>query len=232
MERLAKVISKSGFCSRREAERLIIAGSVKVDGMIVNCFDIPVNSNCNIEVLGRSIATCLPESRLWTYYKPSGLITTHKDPQNRQTVFSSLKGLPRVISVGRLDLNSEGLLLLTNNGNLARHLELPKNKLVRTYKVRAYGNVEAIKKVQFPITIDKITYNPKSIKLTNHNAKNSWFEVVLCEGKNREIRKIFEYFSLSVNRLIRTTYGPFQLDNLKPGQYYEQHQDTFSDFIL
>ncbi|MGI4775326.1 MAG: pseudouridine synthase [Janthinobacterium lividum] len=232
MQRLAKVISRAGICSRREAERLIIAGFIKVDGIIVSSLGTPVDNDCKIEVLGELIKSQAPASRLWTYYKPLGLITTHKDPQGRDTVFDSLKEIPRVISVGRLDLNSEGLLLLTNDGNLSRYLELPTNKLIRIYKVRAYGNSNIIEKAQFPIEIDGIVYNPKSVKLIGERGKNSWFEVVLWEGKNREVRKIFEHFSLSVNRLIRTKYGPYELGDLKPGQYCEQHKSTFNDFII
>jgi 23S rRNA pseudouridine2605 synthase len=271
MQRLAKAISNSGICSRREAEKLILAGEVKLDGEIIISPAINVTDQNIIEVSGK-IININPNPRLWVYYKPLGLITTHKDTHGRETVFDNLPNLPRVISVGRLDLNSEGLLLLTNNGDLARKFELPSSKLERVYKVRAYGDYRKIishcdviasfpqesvaislgircsllrsprhfvprddgESLRFPsndgyIVIDKVRYNPKSITLVKAGTTNSWFEVVLTEGKNREIRKIFEYFGLKVNRLIRVKYGSFLLGSLKPGEYKEQNFHTFKD---
>lgn len=221
--RLAKVISNSGYCSRRDAEKLIIEGRVTVDGKIVMTPAFNVGDENKITVDGKEIQEVV-KPRLWLYYKPVGLVTTHKDPQDRPTVFQNLpKNLPRVISVGRLDLNSEGLLLLTNSGDLARKLELPSNNFLRIYKVRAFGKVDmhAISKTKSGINIDGINYRPKDIILLKSEAKNSWFEVHLTEGKNREIRKIFEYFGLKVNRLIRTSYGPFSLGKLKSGEVLE-----------
>ncbi|WP_341789317.1 pseudouridine synthase [Rickettsia endosymbiont of Polydrusus tereticollis] len=221
MQRLAKAISNAGICSRRDAEGLIIAGKVKVDGSVALSPAINVNDDNQIEVSGKLINRQQP-TRLWIYYKPVGLITTHKDPFARKTVFEELVNLPRVISVGRLDLNSEGLLLLTNNGDLARQFELPTNKIKRVYKVRAYGNPKSLLNSNYRnIKINGIYYNPESIKLIQEGTTNSWFEVVLTEGKNREIRKIFEYFSLKVNRLIRTGYGEYVLGDLKAGEYTE-----------
>lgn len=221
MQRLAKLISNAGVCSRRDAEKLILEGRVKVDGVTITSPAINVDVSSQIEVSGALISQSL-KPRLWLYYKPVGLITTHKDPLSRKTVFEQLTDLPRVISIGRLDLNSEGLLLLTNNGDLARQFELPSNKLKRVYHVRAYGNPDILLKSDYKnLEIDEIFYNPHSIKLLRKNKTNSWFEVVLFEGKNREIRKIFEYFNLQVNRLIRTQYGNFTLDNLKPNEYKE-----------
>jgi len=294
MQRLAKAISNSGICSRRQAEKLILAGEVKLDGEIIISPAINVSDQNIIEVSGK-IININQNPRLWVYYKPLGLITTHKDTYGRETVFDNLPNLPRVISIGRLDLNSEGLLLLTNNGDLARKFELPSSKLERVYKVRAYGDhrniisycerqpviASVVKQSQeattnaaqdchirpkdpsgndrvynlkrlgvrldeiatlppgklamtglscdYRIIIDKISYNPKSIKLVKAGATNSWFEVVLTEGKNREIRKIFEYFGLKVNRLIRLQYGSFLLGSLKPGEYKEQNFHTFKD---
>jgi 23S rRNA pseudouridine2605 synthase len=230
MQRIAKVISSAGVCSRREAERLIAQGLVKVDGIVIDSSAILVDSGNVIEVQNRQIKQTLAP-RLWIYYKPTGLLTTHSDPQGRETVFEHLGDLPRVISVGRLDLNSEGLLLLTNNGELARFFELPVNKMERVYKVRAYGNTKELERAKFPVEIDRIIYNPKEIKLIKKGATNSWFEVVLEEGKNREIRKIFEYFGLSVSRLIRVKYGPFLLGELKEGEYLEQNLSKFKDII-
>ncbi|WP_342225645.1 pseudouridine synthase [Rickettsia endosymbiont of Urophora cardui] len=221
MQRLAKFISNAGVCSRRDAEKLILDGQVKVDGMTVTSPATNVNIDNQIEVSG-SLITSSQKSRLWIYYKPVGLITTHKDPLSRKIVFEQLTGLPRVISIGRLDLNSEGLLLLTNNGDLARQFELPSSKLKRVYHVRAYGNPDLLLKSNYNnLEIDGIFYNPQSIKLLRKNSTNSWLEVILFEGKNREIRRIFEHFGLKVNKLIRTEYGDFKLDNLKPNEYRE-----------
>lgn len=225
-ERIAKFIAAAGVCSRRDAEKLIFDGKVKLDGKIVTDPALRVTLENIIEVNGKVIKSA-EKDRLWLYYKPVGLITTHKDPQNRQTVFASLKDhLPRVISIGRLDLNSEGLLLLTNNGKIAREFELPENNIERIYKVRAYGKasnlISAITKgVIGQITIDGITYKPKTIKLISEGKTNSWFEVTLTEGKNQEIRKIFAHFSLEVNRLIRIKYGKYELGSLKPGEFKE-----------
>ncbi|MGX6960463.1 MAG: pseudouridine synthase [Rickettsia endosymbiont of Pentastiridius leporinus] len=221
MPRLAKVISNAGVCSRRDAEKLIIDGQVKVDGVVITSPATNVDIDSQIEVSG-SLINQEQKLRLWVYYKPVGLITTHKDPLLRKTVFEQLVGLPRVISIGRLDLNSEGLLLLTNNGDLARRFELPSNKLKRVYHVRAYGNPKSLLKSDYKnLEIDGICYNPHSIKLIRENKSNFWFEVVLFEGKNREIRKIFEYFELQVNKLIRVSYGDYALGNLKPNEYKE-----------
>lgn len=221
MPRLAKVISNAGICSRRDAEKLILEGQVKVDGAIITSPATNVDINSKVEISG-SLINQEQKPRLWIYYKPVGLITTHKDPLSRKTVFEQLVGLPRVISIGRLDLNSEGLLLLTNNGDLARQFELPSNKLKRIYHVRSYGNPKSLLKSDYKnLEIDGIFYNPHSIKLLRDNRSNSWFEVVLFEGKNREIRKIFEYFGLQVNKLVRIQYGNFTLENLKPNEYKE-----------
>lgn len=221
MQRLAKFISNAGICSRRDAEKLILDGQVKVDDIIVTSPATNVDTDNQVEVSG-SLITSSQKSRLWIYYKPVGLITTHKDPLSRKTVFEQLPGLPRVISIGRLDLNSEGLLLLTNNGDLARQFELPSSKLKRVYHVRAYGNPDLLLKSNYKnLEIDGIFYNPQSIKLIKKSSSNAWFEVILFEGKNREIRRIFEHFGLKVNKLIRTEYGDFKLDNLKPNEYRE-----------
>ncbi|MEG8230564.1 pseudouridine synthase [Candidatus Rickettsia tasmanensis] len=221
MHRLAKVISNAGVCSRRDAEKLIVEGQVKVDGVTILSPATNVDISNQIEVSGTLINN-IHKPRLWIYYKPVGLITTHKDPLSRKTVFEQLTGLPRVISIGRLDLNSEGLLLLTNSGDLARQFELPSSRLKRVYHVRAYGKSDILLKSNYKnLEIDRIFYNPHSIKLLKKNKTNSWFEVVLFEGKNREIRRIFKYFGLKVNKLIRIQYGSFTIDNLKPGDYKE-----------
>lgn len=220
-KRLAKFISDSGLCSRRDAEKLIIEGKVSVDNFIVSSPAINVSSDNQIRVEGKLINK-KSHDRLWIYYKPTGLITTHKDPFARDTVFEKLINFPRVISIGRLDLNSEGLLLLTNSGDIAHKLELPSNKFKRVYHVRAYGDPKKLLSSNHNILkIKGIYYKPESIKLLKKKSKNAWFEVVLTEGKNREIRKIFEYFNLQVNKLIRIQYGNFTLGKLKPGEYEE-----------
>lgn len=229
MHRIAKLISNAGFCSRREAERLILSGAVTINDKVIATPATCANQDDLIKVDGK-LLNQVKAPRLWTYYKPVGLITTYHDPQGRTTVFETLKHLPRVISIGRLDIQSEGLLLLTNNGELARYFELPVNKIVRIYRVRAYGNLTKIKLAKFPVTINNIIYNPRSIQIIKEG-NNSWFEVILDEGKNREIRKIFEYFDLSVNRLIRTHYGSFNIGDLKPGTYIEQDISKFIQFI-
>ena len=176
------------------------------------------------DIVDGKIIEQTPEAKLWIYYKPNGLITTHKDPNGRPTIFEQLTNIPRVISVGRLDINSEGLLLLTNNGELSRYLEKPQNKIERRYKVRVYGIKKPINITNKKIVINGISYHPKSIKLIKkslNNTCNSWYEVILTEGKNREIRKIFEYFGFKVNRLIRTRFGSYDLDNMKQGEYKE-----------
>ncbi|WP_425363634.1 pseudouridine synthase [Candidatus Tisiphia endosymbiont of Hybos culiciformis] len=231
-QRLAKAISNAGICSRRDAEVLIKNGEVKVNGMIIDSPATLVDNISLIEVSGKVINQ-QQTPRLWAYYKPIGLITSHKDNYGRETVFENLalQNMPRVISIGRLDINSEGLLLLTNNGDLARKFELPSSKLERIYKVRAHGNPNLLLKNYKNIEIDQIRYDPKSIKLTKSGKTNCWFEVILTEGKNREIRKIFEYFGLSVNRLIRISYGGFLLGDLQPNQYKELPLEKFKKFL-
>lgn len=222
--RIAKFIAESGVCSRREAERVIAQGRVKLAGQVVQSPALNVSLDDVVEVDGKVVKP-VEKPRLWLYYKPAGLITTHNDPQKRPTVFEALKNyLPRVISIGRLDLNSEGLLLLTNNGMLARKFELPESKIERVYKVRAHGNPSGLIKYfakTHILKIDDITYNIKKIKLISEGSSNSWFEITLAEGKNREIRKIFEHFTLKVNRLIRTQYGDYKLGDLKVGELRE-----------
>lgn len=232
MQRIAKAISGAGFCSRRKAEELIALGQVKVNNQLITSPATLVADNDEIEISGKPIERSLTKPRMWIYHKPAGLVTTHSDPQGRPTVFQQLSDLPRVISVGRLDLNSEGLLLLTNNGDLARTFELPSSKIERIYKVRAFGDIFAISKLKFPVVIDEISYNPKYIELIEKaGGKNNWFEVALTEGKNREIRKIFEYCGLQVNRLIRIAYGPFFLKQLKVGKYEELAFEKFQKFV-
>lgn len=219
--RIAKYIADCGICSRRQAEKLIEQGVVSVDGTIITSPALNVDETNVVCVEGNQIHP--PDRpRLWVYYKPTGLITTHKDPQGRRNVFEEIGDkLPRVISIGRLDINSEGLLLLTNNSKLARYFESPQSKIERVYKVRAFGRGRPIDIVDKKIVIDDIYYRPKLIKLINNTGSNSWYEVILTEGKNREIRNIFKHFGFEVNRLIRISYGKYSLGKLNPGEYKE-----------
>lgn len=215
-ERIAKRIAASGICSRREAERLIEDGKVQVNGEVIRSPALNVSEEDSIKVRGKLISKP-SKARLWLYHKPAGLLTTHSDPEGRPTVFSQLPAsLPRVISVGRLDLPSEGLLLLTTSGELARKLELPATGLARTYRVRIFGTPTPaqLDRLEKGVTVDGIRYG--SIKATIHQEtkSNCWLEVTLHEGKNREIRKVFEHLGYRVSRLLRISYGPFTLGDL------------------
>lgn len=223
-ERIAKRIARAGLCSRRDAERWIADGRVQVNGKVLDSPACVVGLEDKIIVDGKALQG--EESvRLFLYHKPAGLVTTHKDEKGRETVFDKLpKGLPRVVSVGRLDLNTEGLLLLTNDGGLSRFLELPSTGWSRKYRVRVMGTVdpkrlEALKK---GITIEGVNY--KSIEAVleqEQKGANSWISVTLREGKNREIRRVMEALNLQVNRLIRVSYGPFNLGKLPVGGVQE-----------
>ena len=224
-ERIAKIMAHAGCCSRRDAEKWIAAGRVSVNGQVISTPVTLVDENDTITVDGKPIGGKQP-ARLWCYHKPTGLVTTHKDPAGRPTVFDNLpKGLPRVVSVGRLDLNSEGLLLLTTDGELARSLELPSKGWKRKYRVRIHGKMmpDVIAKLQKGVTIDGVRYAPTLIEIEPNQAQgsNQWILVTLTEGKNREIRKIMAHFGFDVSRLIRVAYGPFQLGNLPAGEVRE-----------
>lgn len=217
-QRIAKVIANSGYCSRRQAERLILDGVVKVNGQII---DSPATliTDHSIKIYDKLINP--PQKpKIWVFHKPKNTIVSNDDPQNRTTIFEILpKNLPRVITIGRLDINTEGLLLLTNKGNIARYIELPKNAWSRVYRVRVFGkiNMEALSKLTKGIKIDGIKYGAIKIELEKEGNFNSWLKVTLKEGKNREIKKVLEYFGLQVNRLIRISFGPFHLGNLPVG---------------
>lgn len=222
-ERLAKFIARSGVCSRREAETLIGQGRVTVNGEVIDTPAFNVEGSEKILLDGEK----LPQkdmTRLWLYYKPVGLVTSHKDEKNRPTVFDNLPvGLPRVISVGHLDLNSEGLLLLTNNGELSRKLELPSNGWARRYKVRVHGLVDEkkLQSLKNGVVVDGIQYGSISAIIESKQGANTWLQVTLTEGKNREIRRVMKSIGLEVSRLIRLSYGPFQLGSLKKGEAKE-----------
>jgi 23S rRNA pseudouridine2605 synthase len=222
-ERVAKFLARAGVCSRRDAERLIAEGRVKLNGQTLDTPAVKVTSRDKVTVDGRPVGAVEP-TRLWRYHKPSGLVTTHRDPAGRPTVFERLPtDMPRVISVGRLDLTSEGLLLLTNDGALARRLELPSNAWVRRYRARAFGRIEQdeLDKLKDGVTVDGVRYGPIEARLERRQGANAWITLALTEGKNREVRRVLEALGLKVNRLIRIAYGPFQLGALAPGAVEE-----------
>lgn len=222
-ERIAKFLARAGVCSRRDAERLIAEGRVSVNAKRLDTPAFKVTDTDQVRVDGMPVAPAEPV-RLWRYHKPSGLVTTHRDPKGRATVFDHLPpGLPRVISVGRLDLTSEGLLLLTNDGGLARRLELPANGWVRRYRARAHGMITQaeLDSLADGLAVEGVRYGPIHAKLDHASASNVWVTVSLTEGKNREVRRVLEHLGLTVNRLIRVAYGPFQLGLLPPGQVEE-----------
>lgn len=222
-QRIAKVIARSGLCSRREAEELITQGRVMVNKVAIDSPALNVTSSDTIKVDGERLPA-LEKTRLWLYHKPTGLITTHKDDQQRKTVFETLPDkMPRVISIGRLDLNSEGLLLLTNDGALSRNLELPSTKWVRRYKVKVTGivNEKKLADLKNGIEVDGIRYGSIDVQIENQSKSITWLIVSLSEGKNREIRKVMAHLGLTVARLIRLSYGPFQLGGLNRGELKE-----------
>jgi len=232
-ERIAKRMARAGLCSRREAEKWIEEGRVKVNGKKITSPALNVTDRDIIAVDGKTLAV-KEATRLFLYHKPAGLVTTHKDPEGRPTVFEKLpKELGRVISIGRLDLNSEGLLLLTNDGNLARKLELPSTGWIRRYRVRMYGGIteSMLTEMKAGVTIDGMRYGSVEAVLESQRSNNSWMMVSLSEGKNREIRKIFEHFGCQVSRLIRISYGPFQLGALPKGQIKEVTGKVIKSFV-
>ncbi len=222
-ERIAKVMARAGLCSRRDAERWVEAGRVKVNGKLVTSPALNVTDADAVEVDEKP----LPDrevSKLWRYHKPVGLVVSHRDEKFRRSVFEELPDwMPRVVSVGRLDINTEGLLLLTNDGGIARKLELPATGWVRRYRVRVFGSVneEALAKLKDGVTIDGIRYGAIEATLDRRQGRNAWLTFSITEGKNREIKVICEYLNLQVNRLIRLSYGPFQLGDLREGAVEE-----------
>jgi 23S rRNA pseudouridine2605 synthase len=218
-ERIAKFLARAGIASRRDAERMIEEGRVRVNGTILTTPAFKVTPGAKILVDGKAIAAPEPP-RLWRYHKPRGLVTSHRDELGRPTVFDHLPpDMPRVISVGRLDINSEGLLLLTNDGGLARAMELPATGWLRKYRVRVYGRPEPdiLARLRDGIVVDGVSYGSIEAELDKVIGDNAWITVGLREGKNREIKRVMEALDLKVNRLIRTAYGPFALGNLMEG---------------
>jgi 23S rRNA pseudouridine2605 synthase len=217
--------------SRRDAERWIADGRVSVDGTVLTTPAATVTAASQIRVDGQPVGS--PDRpRLWRYHKPKGLVTTHRDEKGRPTVFAALPtGLPRLISVGRLDLSAEGLLLLTNDGGLARRLELPATGWLRRYKVRVHGAVDpaGLAALANGIVIGGVAYGPIRAGLERLQGSNAWIQMALAEGKNREVRRVLEALDLQVTRLIRLSFGPFQLGNLAPGAVAEVPQKALAE---
>jgi len=230
-DRIAKVLSRAGVASRREAERMIAEGRVAVNGKVIDSPALNVTTRDRILIDGQP----LPEAeapRLWLYHKPAGLVTTTSDEMGRTTIFDELpEDLPRVMTVGRLDLNSEGLLLLTNDGGIKRKLELPSTGWLRRYRVRIKGRPQEtdFEPLRKGLVIDGETFQPMTVALDRQQGANAWLTVGLREGKNREIRRAMEDIGFSVNRLLRLSYGPFQLGNLKPGEVEELRPRVIRD---
>ncbi len=232
-DRVAKVMARAGLCSRREAERWIAEGRVALNGTVLVSPAVIVRPGDTLVVDGVPVPQA-ERTRLWRYHKPAGLVTTRADPQGRPTVFERLPaGLPRVISIGRLDITSEGLLLLTNDGELSRRLELPSTGWARRYRVRVHGTVDpdALKRLADGVTVEGVTYGPIEATLERVQGSNAWLSVTLREGKNREVRRVMESLGLAVTRLIRTAYGPFQLGLLEPGQVEEVRGTVLRDQV-
>ncbi|MEL7109980.1 MAG: pseudouridine synthase [Pseudomonadota bacterium] len=233
-ERIAKYLARAGVASRREAEAMIERGEVRIDGRKLTTPAFKVTGREDIRVNGKRVQAHEPV-RVWRYHKPAGLITTTSDPEGRRTIFEELpKALPRTITIGRLDLTTEGILLLTNDGGLARAMELPKTGFVRHYRARAHGEITQaeLDSLKAGVTLDDGTrYTSIEAELERETGTNNWIYVRLTEGKNREVRKAMEHLGLQVNRLIRTQYGPFELGDLRPGAVEEIPAETLRDVL-
>jgi len=230
-DRIAKVLARAGVASRRDAERMIEAGRVAVNGVLLTSTALNVTDTDKITVDGAPIAEAEPP-RLWLYHKPTGLVTTDRDEKGRDTIFSALPDdMPRVLSVGRLDINSEGLLLLTNDGAVKRRLELPSTGWLRRYRVRVNGRPTdaTLEPLRTGVTAQGEQFQPMTVTLDRQQGANAWLTIGLREGKNREIRRALAEVGLTVNRLIRISYGPFQLGELKPGEVEEVRRKIVRD---
>jgi 23S rRNA pseudouridine2605 synthase len=222
-ERVAKRIARSGFCSRRDAERLIATGRVAVDGQVLSSPAVTVTDANRVTIDGEPLPQA-EQARLFRYHKPAGVLTAARDPEGRPTIYDRLpEELPRLMPIGRLDMSSEGLLLLTNDGELKRRLELPATGWLRRYRVRVHGRIDesTLEALQEGIALDGFQYGPIQAKLDRVQGSNAWLTVALREGKNREIRRVLEHFGWPVSRLIRLSFGPFQLGGLAAGSIEE-----------
>lgn len=230
-DRIAKLLARAGVASRREVERMIEAGRIALEGKVLDTPAIKLASLDKVTVDGKPVAAPEPP-RLWLYHKPTGLVTTERDEKGRETVFDALPAdLPRVLSVGRLDLNSEGLLLLTNDGEIKRRLELPTTGWVRKYRVRVKGapTDAMLEPLRRGVTVDGERFQSMDVRLDRQQGANAWLTFGLREGRNREIRRALETVGLTVNRLIRVSYGPFQLGELKAGDVEEVRPRILAD---
>jgi 23S rRNA pseudouridine2605 synthase len=230
--RIAKYIADCGYSSRREAEEMILEGRVKVNGVIIESPALNITDEA-VKIDNKLINRRL-QTDLWLFHKPKQVITSNNDPQGRTTLFSILPAkMPRVVTVGRLDFNSEGLILLTNNSDLACYLESPKTAWARKYRVRVFGKIDEkrLAKLSRGITVDGIRYRGLDVVVENLGENNSWLEVTITEGKNREIRKIMAHLGLQVSRLIRTSFGPFKLGNLPAGELLKVNKRALTDLI-
>jgi len=233
-QRIAKIIARSGICSRRDAEKLILERRVKLNNEIITTPAIQVTDNDIIEVDNIKIPK-IKKTKAWICHKPAGYITTSHDPQNRKTIFELCpKDFPRVVTIGRLDINTEGLIIFTNDGELARLLELPKTGLLRIYKVRVFRRINDndLKRIRSCPTVDGVKYNIESVDIVSQTSSNTWLKIAIKEGKNREIRNILSYFNIKINRLIRLSYGPFQLGNINKGEIVEIPNHILNKQIL
>ncbi|EDQ34984.1 pseudouridine synthase [Hoeflea phototrophica DFL-43] len=229
--RIAKILARVGVASRRDVERMVAEGRIRVNGKLLDSPAVVVSLSDRIEVDGEEVAG-IERTRLWIYHKPAGLVTTNRDPEGRRTVFETLpKHLPRVLSIGRLDINTEGLLLLTNDGGLARTLELPETGWLRRYRVRAYGDIDQnrLDTLKDGIAVDGVLYGAIEATLDRKQGHNVWITMGLREGKNREIKNVLSALGLDVNRLIRISFGPFQLGDVREGDVVEIKSRTLRE---
>lgn len=229
-DRIAKLLARAGISSRREIERMIAEGRVALDGKLLDTPAVKLANLKGVTVDGKAVAMAEP-ARLFAFHKPSGLITAERDPRGRPTIYSALRnalprGTPRLMPVGRLDFTTEGLLLLTNDGELKRAMELPASGIPRTYRARAFGEVTQamLDELVEGVTIDGIRYGKIEADLERSSGRNRWIVLTLTEGKNREVRRVLEHLGLQVSRLLRTGYGPFALGDLPRGQAVEIRQ--------
>jgi 23S rRNA pseudouridine2605 synthase len=231
-QRIAKLLARAGIASRREIERMIADGRIALDGRILDTPATILKNLSGVTVDGNPVKA--PEAtKLFMYHKPSGLLTTERDPKGRPTIYDRLpKGLPRVMPIGRLDLNTEGLLLLTTDGEFKRQMELPATGVERSYRARAYGNVTQaqLEDLMMGVEIEGVRYGSINANIERRTGANVWIEVKLKEGKNREVRRVLEYLDLQISRLIRTSYGPFVLSDLPVGEVMEVRQNELVAF--